>query len=184
MKKSLLALSLGLAASFAGTHALANPGVINFEGMITSSTCPIDVVNPGDGSIGNLVKMVGVDASRFTDTGQELGGKGFVLRVKGGSGCVLDPTNPNVAKVTFSGVTDTSGDYFAVTPTIDGAKGVAIALRDAKGVLLSSGVESAAYPINSDRPTDLRFNAAYRSLARTVTPGVASADIQFSVAVN
>lgn len=184
MKKSLLALSLGLAASLAGTHAFANPGLINFEGMITNSTCPIDVVNPGDGSIGNLVKMVGVEASRFTAVGQELGGKGFVLRVKGGSGCVLDPINPNVAKVTFTGPTDISGSYFAVTPTADGAKGVAIALRDGKGALLSSGVASAEYPINADRPTDLRFNASYRSILPTVIAGAASADIQFSVAVN
>ncbi|PRA44895.1 MULTISPECIES: fimbrial protein [Pseudomonas] len=184
MKKSLLALSLGLAASFAGTQAFANPGLINFEGMITNSTCPIDVVNPGDGSIGNLVKMVGVEASRFTAVGQELGGKGFVLRVKGGSGCTLDPTNPNVAKVTFTGPTDASGLYFSVTPNQDGAKNVAIALRDAKGALLSSGVESADYPIAFDRPTDLRFNASYRSLTAAVTAGVASADIQFSVAVN
>lgn len=184
MKKSLLALSLGVAASLAGASAFANPGVISFEGMITNSTCPIDVVNPGDGSIGNLVKMVGVEASRFTATGQEYGGKPFVLRVKGGSGCVLDPTNPNVAKVTFTGVTDVSGDYYAVTPTADGAKGVAIALRDGTGKLLASGQESDAYPLNADRPTDLRFGATYRSILPAVVAGVASADIQFSVAVN
>jgi type 1 fimbria pilin len=184
MKKALLVLSLGLAAGLAGTSAFANPGTINFEGMITNSTCPIEVINPGDGSVGNLVKMVGVEASRFTGSGQEYGGKGFVLRVKGGSGCVLDPTNPNVAKVTFSGVADPSGDYFAVTPTADGAKGIAISLRDQAGALLSNGVESNEYPLYADRPTDLRFNATYRSTLSTVVAGVASADIQFSVAVN
>lgn len=184
MKKSLLAISLGLAASFAGTHAFANPGTINFEGMITNSTCPIDVVNPGDGTIGNLVRMVGVEASRFTAAGQELGGKAFVLRVKGGSGCALDPSNPNVAKVTFSGRPDPTGFYFATTATADGAQNVAIALRDSTNTLLSSGVSSPAYPIDATQPTDLRFNATYRSLQTAVKAGVASADIQFSVAVN
>ncbi|MCW8275002.1 type 1 fimbrial protein [Pseudomonas sp. PCH199] len=184
MKKTLLVLSLGLATGLAGTSAFANPGIINFEGMITSSTCPIDVVNPGDGTVGNLVKMTSVEASRFTAVGQEYGGKGFVLRVKGGAGCVLDPANPNVAKVTFNGNTDPSGDYFSVTPGTAGAKGVAIALRDGAGKLLSSGKESDEYPLYGDRPTDLRFDATYRSILATVVAGVASADIQFSVAVN
>jgi type 1 fimbria pilin len=86
--------------------------------------------------------------------------------------------------VTFSGAADTSGSYFAVTPTADGAKGVAIALRDREGLLLANGVESKEYDLNADRPTDLRFNATYRSTLATVVAGVASADIQFSVAVN
>lgn len=185
MKKTILALSLGLAASLAGTSALANPGIINFEGMITNSTCPIDVVNPGDGSVGNLVKMVGVEVSRFQNLGEEYGGKRFNLRVKGGTGCVLDPSNPNVAKVTFNGRTDPSGDFYAVTPSSDGATGVAIALRDYDtGALLSSGVESSDYPLDAAGPTDLRFEATYRSIHATVTAGVASADIQLSVAVN
>lgn len=185
MKKTLLALSLGLAASLAGTSAFANPAIIAFEGMITNSTCPIDVVNPGDGSVGNLVKMVSVEANRFTAVGQEYGGKDFILRVKGGSGCVLDPTNPNVAKVTFNGPTDPSGDYYAVTPTNDGAKGVVIALRDyLTRKLMPSGVESDEYSIHADRETDIRFSATYRSTAAAVAPGVASADIQFIVAVN
>lgn len=182
MKKSLLALSLGLAASFAGTSAFANTGDINFEGMITNSTCPIDVINPGDHSVGNLVKMVSVEASRFTGIGQEYGGKDFALRVKGGPGCILDPNNPNFAKVTFTG--PPSGDYYAVTPGDDGAKGVAIALRDRNGVLMPSGFESAAYPLNPTPPTDLRFTATYRSILGAVTGGVASANIGFSVAIN
>jgi len=186
MKKSLIALSMGLAASLAGTTAFANPGHIDFEGMITSSTCPIDVVNPGDGSIGNLVKMVSVEASRFTSTGQEYGGKDFNLRVKGGTGCVLDPVNPNVAKVTFTGrPAGTADEFYQVTPTTDGAKGVAIALRDRlSGALLSPGVESDEYPLFADRPTDLEFTATYRSILPAVTAGPASARIGFSVAVN
>lgn len=180
MNKALLALSLGLAASLAGTSAFANTGTINFEGMITSSTCPIDVINPGDGSAGNLVKMVGVDVNRFTDTGQEYGGKVFDLRIHGGTGCALDPVNPNVATVTFSGRPDVSNNYFAVSE----AQGVAIALRDNGNKLLTPGSESDEYPINADTHTDLRFYATYRSISMPVSAGAASADIQFSVAVN
>ena len=182
MKKPLLALSLGLMAGLAGTSALANTGVINFEGRITSSTCPIEVVNPEDGSIGNQVKMGSIEASRFTATGQELGGKGFALRVSGGAGCSITPTS--TANVTFNGPADPSGAYFAVTPTSDGAKNVVIVLRDKSGAAVAPGSASADYDLNDNGPTDLRFDAYYRSTAATVTAGAASADVQFVVAIN
>jgi type 1 fimbria pilin len=186
MKKSLLALSLGLAASLAATSAFANTGVINFEGTITSGTCPVDVINPGTGDSGNLVRMAGVAANTFTRVGEEYGGKSFVLRVKGGVGCVLQPFPAvNVAKVTFSGApAGTNGEYFNVTRGTGDAQGIAIAIRDSSGNLISNGVQSAEYGLNADRETDLYFNATYRSLVIPVVAGTASADVRFDVAVN
>lgn len=182
MKKSLLALSLGLSASLLGASAFANTGTIKFEGKVTSSTCPIQIVNPEDGSVGDLVKMGSVDSSRFTAVGQEHGGKRFALRVGGGAGCAI--TAGSVANTTFNGIPDTSGNYFQVTPGLDGAKGVAISLRDQRGAAIAPGAASADYDLNVDAPTDLQFNAYYRSTAATVIAGVASADIQFVVAIN
>lgn len=182
MKKTLLALSMGLAASLTGTAAFANTGTINFEGRITASTCPIEIVNPEDGSIGNQVKMGSIDASRFTAVGQEYGGKRFALRVKGGSGCILTPTS--TASVTFNGSADATGTYFAVTPTADGAKGVAITLKDKSGAAISPGGTSVDYDLDDTNPTDMLFNAYYRSIALPVTAGAASADVQFVVAIN
>lgn len=182
MKKSLLVLSLGLAAGLAGTSAFANTGTINFEGRITSSTCPIEVVNPEDGSIGNQVKMGSIDASRFTGSGQEYSGKSFALRVTGGPGCNV--TAGSTANVTFNGTADPSGSYFAVTPTADGAKGVAIVLKDKSGTSIAPGAASADYDLNDSGPTDMVFNAYYRSIAIPVEPGAASADVQFVVAIN
>ena len=183
MKKHLVALSFGIATVLTGTNAFANTGTINFEGKITSSTCPIDVVNPGDGSVGNLVKMGSIEASRFTAIGQEYSGKSFVLRVKGGAGCNYTSTG-NTASVQFNGAADPSGDYFAVTPTFDGAKGVVINIKDRKGVALKPGADSPDYDLNDTGSTDLLFNAFYRSTSTTVTAGVASADVQFIVAIN
>ncbi|WP_460123378.1 fimbrial protein [Pseudomonas sp. S2_C03] len=182
MKKQLIALSLGLSAALAGTSAFANSGVINFEGRITSATCPIEIVNPEDGSIGNQVKMGTIEASRFTAIGQEFKGKSFGLRVTAGAGCGFNPAD-NVAKVVFNGNADSSGDYFAVTPTSDGAKNVVISLHDISGPL-KPGTESAEYALNDTGSTDMIFNAYYRSTAATVTAGTASADIQFIVAIN
>ncbi|BCX68053.1 MULTISPECIES: fimbrial protein [Pseudomonas] len=183
MKKHLLTLSLALTAALSGTSAFANTGTINFEGKITSSTCPIEVINPGDGSVGNLVKMGSIEASRFTAIGQEYSGKSFGLRVKGGAGCNLNPAD-NTAAVTFNGTADTSGNYFAVTPTNDGAKGVVIVLKDKTGTPIAPGAASADYDLNDTGETDMIFNAYYRSTAATVTAGAASADVQFIVAIN
>jgi type 1 fimbria pilin len=182
LKKSLLTLSLGLAASLVGTSVFANTGTVRFEGKITASTCPIVIINPGDGSSGEPVKMGEIAASRFTAAGQELGGSPFDLRVEGGAGCGITPTSK--AKVTFNGTPDPTGSYFAVTPTSDGAKGVVIVLKDKNGTPVAPGSASAEYDLNDTGFTDLRFNPYYRSTAATVTTGPASADVQFVVDIN
>ncbi|CAI8722795.1 fimbrial protein [Pseudomonas sp. IT-P4] len=182
MKKPLLALALGLSAGLAGTSAFATTGTIFFEGKITANTCPIDIVNPGDGSVGNVVRMGDLEASRFTGTGQELAEWRFVLRVKDGASCGLTPTSK--ANVTFNGTPDPTGSYFAVTPTADGAKGVVIVLKDKTGNPVAPGAASNDYALNDTGPTDMEFKAYYRSTAATVSAGVASADVQFVVAIN
>ncbi|MBD8494276.1 fimbrial protein [Pseudomonas syringae] len=183
MIKHFSALALGLAITAAGTSAFATTGTINFEGQITSTTCPIEVVNPGDGSVGNLVKMGSVEASRFTGIGQEYSGKRFALRIKDDGSCGLTGTD-DVARVTFNGTPDTTGNYFGVTPTADGAKGVAIVIKDKTGASIAPGDESAAYDLIENGTTDMAFNAYYRSVEATVSAGVASADVQFVVAIN
>lgn len=182
MYKNPIAFILGLSAALAGTSAFANTGTINFEGRITSSTCPIQIINPEDGSTGSQVKMGNIDASRFTAIGQEYKGKSFGLRVAAGPGCGFDPTD-NKATVTFNGAADSTGSYFTVTPTDDGAKGVVISLHDKSGPL-KPGTASAEYELNDSGTTDMIFNAYYRSTAATVTAGAASADVQFIVAIN
>jgi major type 1 subunit fimbrin (pilin)/fimbrial protein len=182
LKTSLLALSLGLAASLAGTSVFANTGTINFEGMITSSTCPIEIISPGDEHPSNLVKMGSIDVKRFTAIGQEHDGKQFALRIPDRAGCSLTGTG---AKVTFNGTADTTApEYFAVTPTADGAKNVVIVLRDRTGASIDPGSASATYPLNASGKTDMVFNAYYRSTAVPVVAGAASADVHFIVDIN
>lgn len=183
MIKHVYALTLGLAAALSGTSAFASTGTINFEGQITSNTCPIEVVNPGDGAIGGLVKMGLIEATRFTAVGTELSGKSFALRVTDNGNCGLTGID-DVAKVTFNGTSDASGKYFAVTPTAEGATGVAIVIKDKTGLPLDPGTQSAAYDLIEDGTTDMIFNAYYRSLTASVGAGTASADVQFVVAIN
>ncbi|PHX52659.1 pilus assembly protein [Pseudomonas syringae pv. syringae] len=98
--------------------------------------------------------------------------------------CGLVDGDPNTAKVTFIGNADSSGDYFAVTPTADGAKGVAIVIKDQTLTSIKPGSQSAPYALIEGGATDMVFNAYYRSTAATVQAGAASADVQFVVAIN
>lgn len=184
MNISQLKLFVGLSISMAGTSAFATSGTIDFEGIITNSTCPIVIVNPGDETIGNLVHMVDVEASRFTDVNQDRGGKAFALRLSPDAGCALDPANPNTATVTFSGVADPSGEHYAIRDSGDPAKGVAIVIKDKKGNIVKNGMASSPFNLSTSSPTDMEFDAYYRSIAIPVTAGTASANIAFLVTIN
>ncbi|MBF4557648.1 type 1 fimbrial protein [Pseudomonas sp. p50] len=179
MKKSLLAISLGLATGLAGTAAFAKTGNILFEGRITTSTCPIQIINPEDQQSGNHVNMGTVDARHFGAIGSELPGKGFIMRIDGTT-CPI--VKDDVAKVTFTGSADGSGNYFAVKP--GGASGVSIALKDRTTNNLAPGAPSAEYSLIPGVINDMRFDALYRKTETSVTAGAASADIQFVVDIN
>lgn len=127
--------------------------------------------------------MGSVEASRFTSAGQEQSGKSFALRVNDNGSCGLTGASP-VATVTFNGLADSSGSYFGVTPTADGAKNIAIVIKDHSGASIAPGTESAPYPLVVAGTTDMIFNAYYRSTAVPVEAGIASASVQFIVAIN
>lgn len=179
MKQSLVALSLGLLTLTAGTSAFASTGTnLKFEGRITADGCPIEIVNPGDNSPVSVVSLGDVPASKFENVGEEYVGKRFDLVIRDGAKCGFAD---NSATVTFTGTADPSGDYFAVTGGSDGAKGVAISLRDKDSKVIKPGTATDAYDLNNTGETRLPFNAYYRSIAPTVTAGAASAVVTFTV---
>ncbi|MFJ4443659.1 fimbrial protein [Pseudomonas sp. NPDC089422] len=176
MKKSVVALSLGLLTLTAGTSAFANTGTLDFEGRITAGGCPIEIVNPGDGSVGSTIRLGDLPASQFKSVGEEYVGKRFELVIRDGAACGLAD---NTATVKFAGTADPTGDYFAVTPTSDGAKGVAISLRDQNNKGVKPNSVTDAFDLNNTGETRLPFDAYYRSTAATVTAGAASATVSF-----
>lgn len=177
MKKSLLTASLGLLITAIGTSANASAGVVLFEGKITADTCPI-IISPPSGAIGSAVKMGELPASAFKATGEEYNQRRFELVVEDGTVCGF---SSNKATVTFDGTADASGNYFAVTPTADGAKNVAIALRDRTGSPLAPGSASAEYDLKDTGESRMAFDATYRATGIPVSPGAASANIRFTV---
>ncbi|MDG9885528.1 fimbrial protein [Pseudomonas putida CSV86] len=183
MKRTLLAAALLLA----GTSAFATTGTINFNGKINGSTCPIEIVNPDSGAVGNLVQMGAPRVADFPNLGAEAGGRSFSMRVPGGAACGIDPDNPNTATVTFTGVqggAGADGSLYAIKTVGGAATGVAVALKDRSGNPVKNGEASAAYPLNVTGATEMFFTAVYKSTAATVTPGAADADVSFVVKIN
>ena len=176
------ALPLGLLVALAGTSAFANTGTLNFTGSIIANTCPIEVVNPGSGAVGNTVQLGAVSAADFTSTGDEAGGRGFQLRVTPGAGCDL-VGNKN-AEVTFRSVNDNADPLYALNPIAGAATGVAVAIKDHTGKLVNNSEASDPIPLNENTPTLLQFPALYKATAATVTAGPANADVNFTVAIN
>ncbi|HEF4759439.1 TPA: type 1 fimbrial protein [Pseudomonas putida] len=180
MKKSLLAVSLGLMAAIAGTSAFAatSTGQINFIGTINANTCPIDPIDPGTGAPGpiNLGNVAAADFGGVADT--EVGGREFALRVKDGAACGFGPSDS--ATVTFTsthGNAGTGGRYYAIQT--GGAGGIALTLKDRNNGAIDSGTPSIPYPLNETGETRMIFNAKYRSISTTVTPGPVVANINF-----
>ncbi|MFU2326191.1 fimbrial protein [Pseudomonas sp. NFX98] len=181
MNKTLLALTLGLAASVAGTSAFADSvGQINFTGNINANTCPIDAIDPGTGATGpiNLGSVAVPDFGGAADT--EVGGREFALRIKDGAVCGFVPGD--TASVQFDsthGNAGTGGRYYGIQT--GGATGVALAIQDNDGKHVDSGTQSKDYPLNAIGETRMIFNAKYRSTSATVVPGPVIANINFLV---
>lgn len=61
------------------------------------------------------------------------------------------------------------------------AENISIVIRDKSKASIKPGGTSVDYPLNATGPTDLRFDAYYRSTASTVTHGLASAQVRYTV---
>lgn len=177
MKKKLIALPFGLLASLIGSSAFANASVF-FEGTITAETCPIEIVNPGDGSPGNRIAMGDVPLSKFSAVGDEVRGASFAVRVPDKASCGGGADNANV---TYNGAADPSGSYFRIDPSTGAATGVAIAIRDVNKTSIAPGGTSVDYVLADNGPTDMRFDVYYRSIENTITAGPASAQVNYTV---
>ncbi|MNF76979.1 fimbrial-like adhesin protein SfmF [compost metagenome] len=183
MKTSLFALPLGLALGLAATSAFAADGRINFTGKISSATCPVEIVNPENGAVGNLVSLGWVDSSAFPSVGAVAGERAFQMRITPGTACVLDPTKLN-ATVTFNSVYGGGGDHYGLKPTGNPARGIAVAIKDVTGGFIKNGETSTVYKLDETKPTLMDFTAMYIATAATVTPGPADSDVEFTLSIN
>ncbi|MFJ4066540.1 fimbrial protein [Pseudomonas sp. NPDC089996] len=178
MKRTIIALAMGLAS----TATFANTGNINFHGTITpGGTCPIEVVEPGTG--GGILPRVVVGSyhpSYFETIGKRTRHIPFALRVTPDGSCTINPSEEGY--VTFSAIYGPEGtDLYSLRP--GGASGLALAIQDKSLTNLAPDQESAAYALDTTKPTDMLFYAMYQSTAANVTEGDAASEVTFSVEI-
>lgn len=183
MKTSFFAVPFGLALSLAVTSAFAADGRINFTGKISSATCPIEIVNPENGNVSNLVSLGWVDSSDFKGVDTTAGERAFQMRVTPGSACTLDPAKLK-ATVTFNSVYGGGGDHYGLKPTGTPATGVAVAIQDVTGAFIKNGDTSTVYVLDEKEPTIMDFSAMYIATAATVGAGPADSDVEFTLNIN
>ncbi len=167
------------ALSLASGSAMANTGIINFEGTVTAGgTCPIDVVTPG-GPSKSLIYLGDFKDKDFTTIGQKTPLQRFGLRV--------DPTKCTVtsgqkAFVKFSANYGAGpADLYKLQSGVGYSEGMALAILDKSSNALAPDTESVAYDLSDTQPTDMNFSTHLQTTDSTVTQGQVATSVNFVV---
>lgn len=181
MKAPLFALALSLTAS----SAFAADGTINFLGKLTAATCPIDIIDPIGGGIGNKVTLGEVRTADFGAVNAIAGETRFQMR--------LDPATCPIgantqATVTLKSNNSGTGTRYPLNPITGAAEGIAVAIKDASNNFVDNGGTSTDYTLNTGTAQTLMdFRAMYIRTAANdadVKPGQANADVEFTVTLS
>lgn len=176
MKRILALFALGLGCS----SAMANTGVINFEGTVSpDGTCPIDIVTPGGPSLPKIY-LGDFKVSDFNASGQKTPMQRFALRIDPAT-CGI--TSPTVATVKFSPGygADPSGKLYQLVSGHGYSEGMALAIYDKRGSMLAPDTASVAYDISDKVPTDMNFSTQLHTIANSVTDGHIGTNVSFTV---
>ncbi|WP_286914308.1 MULTISPECIES: fimbrial protein [unclassified Pseudomonas] len=169
---ALAALCLGCSS------AMANTGIINFEGTVSAGgTCPIDVVTPGGPSLPKIM-LGNFRTTDFKATGDRTPAVRFGLR-HDPQNCAL---NGDKATVRYSATYGaTPGGLYALQDGVGYSEGLALAIYDASNQPLAPDTDSMEYTLSATAPTDMNFSTRLEAIEDTVTEGHVSTSVNFVV---
>lgn len=175
MKKSLIAVALAGVTALSMTNAIADSGVVHFNGEIVDSACEVETM-----SANQVVELGTYNKSEFRFAGDTTAAKKFSIVLRN---C---PINVGAARVRFEGEAESADtNLLAIDPGPGAASGVAINIMTAdKALLPLHGENNYYYGLVSNNDNDLIFYAQYKSVSNTVYSGPASASANFSVIYN
>lgn len=174
MEKKLFVLSLFVSSTFA-TVAHANT-TLNFTGAILDQACTVNTNQPTI-----TVNLGNVSSDAFaTAVGSTISATKFDIIL---SNC---PDTMNSVSVKFDGAAHaTNPNLLAITPGVDSAGGVGIAIYEANSTtLIPIATNSATKPLIPNADTNLTFIAKYMKTSPNVTAGTANAVGSFTISYN
>ncbi|MFV3328433.1 fimbrial protein [Pseudomonas sp. NY15372] len=181
MKKTLMALALGLASTSA--FAVDGKGEIRFEGKILDGgTCPIDIIGAGPGA-GVVSLGTNFRPTDFPSAGTASAATGFRLAINdSGAGCSI-----GTAKVKFTFASEDgdtgAGEYYAIKPGYGRASNIGIEILDRDNDRVKPSIQSKEFDI-SDTNKVIDFTARLVSTQNTVEPGLINANVSIVADIN
>jgi major type 1 subunit fimbrin (pilin) len=172
MKKAIIAAAAlaALSSSAFAAPVSGNPGTIQFKGEIVAGACGISA-----DTLDQTVSLGQVPKSDFTTAGDRSTAVPFNIVL---TDC--DTQLNKKAKFTFSGTSEEPNtELFAVQ---GGAGNVGIRLQASSGEYLVNGTQQTSEVLLQDGNNTVQFAAMYEATAIPVTPGIADAVVNFTVA--
>lgn len=180
MNKLAIALSAALSLG-AATSANAAEATISFEGVITDTTCSVDL--GGTGATGTTLTMPTVAADRIVSSSSNDAARQTAFTLTLGTASAPCPAS-SIAEITFSG-SNINGDGAlrnTVDPSSDGAEGVELALVHGATVLNLS-TDKPEEAVSSAGIATYNMLARYRQMgATTIVAGQFATDVDLDIA--
>jgi fimbrial protein len=177
MKKGYFRLFICLAGAltqqtFAAESIVVSSGDIQFYGELVNAPCAVDLISEHQ-----LVSMGQIKDDALVTPGEWANPTAFQIRLED-----CDTTVRSTAGIVFAGAPDGNDPtVFTTGYGVDAAKHVGLGIFDAKGSQLVPNGMPVNWMALNDGQTVLHYTAKYRSTGNDVTPGDASASVDFSV---
>ena len=176
VKKHFVALAISLSS----TAAMANTGIINFQGTVTTGgTCPIEVVHPGGPS--QPIHLGHFRTRDFTAADQNTAMVPFSLRITPDASCDIDPTTKAFVTVSPRFGADPTGRLYGLQSGVGYTSNLALEILDRSSTPLPPDTESNAHDLDENLPTDMRFTARLKTTAANVPEGNIDTSVDFLV---
>lgn len=176
VKKHFVALAISLSS----TAAMANTGIINFQGTVTTGgTCPIEVVHPGGPS--QPIHLGHFRSRDFTAADQNTAMVPFSLRITPDASCNIDPTKKAFVKFSPRFGADPSGKLYALQSGVGYTSNLALEILDRSSTQLPPETESKAHDLDENLPTDMHFTARLKTTEDSVPEGRIDTSVDFLV---
>ncbi|MCH9639056.1 MAG: flagellar hook-associated protein FlgK [Betaproteobacteria bacterium] len=159
-QKSLGLIAIGLAQDFNNQHQLGQDLNNNLGGEFFSVPTPKTIANAGNNSASNITANI-TDTNALTTSDYQFSydGTNYTLTRLSDNTSVSTTTLPSVANpftldgITLTGATINASEGFLIQPTIDGAKNIAVNIKDTAEIAAAAPIRTNSASTNTGNGT-------------------------------